>query len=224
MFEGMALVSGVEGVPSAHFSAEDGPRCTTCHMPDVPVENAGTRASHNLNPIIPGEVEDSPPAACSTCHEDLTAGDLGSLVRDTQERVSERVSVAFARLSSVEEPDAGTPEREQYDAIQAALTFVLNDASLGVHNYEYADSLLKMAEQNLSLLSVPGAVLQPTEGPAPTATPSEPITTVVTTGGEVVRSGARPITWILMGLVVVILLVAARQFFRKSGRRERGSF
>jgi hypothetical protein len=220
MFEGTTLVSEVDGIPGAHFSAEEGPRCITCHMPEVPVANAGTRASHNLNPIIPGEVENAPPDACSNCHEDLTAADLRSLVRDTQERTSERLSVAFARLSSVEEPEAGTPEREQYDAIRAALTFVQGDASLGVHNYDYTDSLLRMAEQRLSQLSVPGAVLQPTEAPAPTATPSEPTTTVVTSGGETVSSGFRPITWIWIGLVVVILLISARLFFRKSGRRE----
>jgi hypothetical protein len=60
-------------------------------------------------------------------------------------------------------------------------------------------------------------VLQPTEGPAPTVTPSEPITSVVTSGGETVSSGMRPITWIIIGLVVIILLIAARRFFRKSG-------
>jgi hypothetical protein len=217
MFEGVTLVSDVEGIPGAHFSAEDGPRCTTCHMPEVPVDNAGIRSSHSMNPIIPGEVESGPPDACSNCHEDLSAADLRSLVRDTQERTSERLSVAFARLSSVEQPEADTPERERYDAISAALTFVQGDASLGIHNYDYTDSLLRMAEQNLSQLSVPGAVLQPTEAPAPTATASEPITTVVTSGGENVSSGFRPITWILIGLVVVILLIAARQFFRKSG-------
>jgi hypothetical protein len=216
MFEGIGLVSNVEGVASAHFSAEDGPRCVTCHMPTVPVENAGERASHHMNPIIPGEVENGPPDACSSCHEDLTAADLQSLIRDTQERVSERLSVAFARLASVEEPEAGTPEHAQYDAIRTALTFIQGDASLGVHNYDYTNSLLTMAEQSLSAISVPGAVLQPTEAPAPTATPSEPITTVVTSGGETVSSGMRPITWILIGLVVVILLVSARLFFRKS--------
>jgi predicted CXXCH cytochrome family protein len=217
MFEGIALVSNVAGISSAHFSAEDGPRCVTCHMPQVPVEHAGTRASHNLNPIVPGEEENGPPDACSNCHEDLTATDLQSLVRDTQERVVERLSVAFARLSSVQQPEAGTPEQEHYDAIRAALTFVQNDASLGVHNYDYADSLLKMAEQGLSELSVPGAVLRSTEAPAPTATPSETVTTLVSTGGETVSRGIRPVTGLLIGLVVVILLIAARQFFRKSG-------
>jgi hypothetical protein len=139
------------------------------------------------------------------------------LVRDTQERVIERLSVAFARLSSVPQPEAGTPEQEQYNAIRAALTFVQNDASLGVHNYDYADSLLTMAERGLSQLSVPGAVLQPTEAPAPTATPSEPATIVVTTGGETVSRGIRPVTGLLIGLVIVILLISARKFFRKSG-------
>jgi hypothetical protein len=216
MFEGITLVSNVEGTASAHFSAEDGPRCVTCHMPDVPVESDGERASHHMTPIIPGEVENGPPDACSNCHEDLTPSDLRSLVRDTQERVSERLSVAFARLSTVEEPAAGTPEREQYDAIRAALTFVQGDASLGVHNYDYTNLLLTMAEQSLSTISVPGAVVQPTEGPAPTATPSEPITMIVTSGGEAVSSGTRPITWIIIGLVVAILLISARQFFRRS--------
>jgi hypothetical protein len=216
MFEGVTLVTGVEGTPSAHFAAEDGPRCLTCHMPDVPVEDAGLRASHLLKPIIPGEVEDGAPDACSNCHEDLTTSDLGSLVRDTQDRISERLSVAFARLSSMEVPEEGTAEREQYDAVMAALTFVQGDASLGVHNFDYTSALLKMAEQSLSELSVPGAVLQPTEGPAPTATPSEPITTVVVSGGESVDSPFRPMTWIIIALVIGILMFSAWRFFRKS--------
>ena len=77
-----------------------------------------------------------------------------------------------------------------------------------------------MAERSLTELSIPGAVLQPTEAPAPTATPSAPVTMVVTTGGETVGAGQRPITWIVIGLVLLILLISALRFFRNTGGQE----
>src|SRR5690606_40705109 len=64
-----ALPICIEGMPSAHFSAENGPTCATCHMPEVPVEHA-TRISHALWPILPAHasgvagIEDS----CTACH------------------------------------------------------------------------------------------------------------------------------------------------------------
>ncbi len=56
MFEGTALVQGIDGVAGTHFSEENGPRCVTCHMQQVPVSDSTTRAGHSFMPILPGEL------------------------------------------------------------------------------------------------------------------------------------------------------------------------
>jgi hypothetical protein len=105
--------------------------------------------------------------------------------------------------------------------VLAALTLVQNDGSLGIHNYAYADALLTAAERGLSELSVPGAVLRPTEAPAPTATPSASSPPSLATGGTPVPGGFRPITMLAMGVIVLILFVLAGWFFRESRMQER---
>ena len=221
MFEGQAVIDGVDGIPSVHFSAEDGPRCVTCHMQDVPVGGASL-ANHTWKPVIPGEA-DSPPDACSECHDNLTATDLQSLIEDTQAAVRSRISIARARLGSVTAPEAGTAESAEYDRVVMALTFVQNDGSLGVHNYAYADALLNEASKLLSKLAVPGASLEPTEAAAPTLTPASD--QGITVGMELpVRTGFRPITIIILGIVGVILVggitFILRQSRSKSGKQE----
>lgn len=219
MFEGQAVVDGVEGVPSVHFSQEEGPRCITCHMAGIPVGTA-MLASHTWQPVIPGETADSPPDACSECHTGLTTADLESLVLDTQASVKSRLSVASARLGSVTPPETGTDAAAEYERVVTALAFVQNDGSLGVHNYGYADALLDEASSLLAGLSVPGAVLQPTQGAHPTATPTglQPITV----GPELpARTGLRPMTLILIGRVTLVLAVAALVLWWRSRRKAR---
>lgn len=216
LFQGQTLVESVAGIPSAHFAAENGPRCVTCHMLDVPVGGFGL-SSHTMRPVVPGAAEDSPPDACSTCHEDLTSADLQSLVQDTQAAIRSRLSTSWARVSSITQPEAGAESAALYDQAVAALLFVQNDGSQGFHNYAYADALLDAAAGMLTQLSVPGARLQPTEAPAPTATPSAP--QLVTVSAESpVPSGVRPMTVILIAIVALILLAGAIFFFRPSRR------
>ena len=142
------------------------------------------------------------------------------LIQGTQDAVRERLTVARGRLASIGEPDdSQTDLRQQYDQVVAALTFVQNDGSLGVHNYAYADRLLTVAETGLSLLSRPGATLEPTEAPAPTAIPLAPLVRV--NEAEVsVPTGIQPMTLILIGIALFILFVAAVIFFRNSQDRK----
>lgn len=221
MFEGIEMISGVEGIPSTHFTDEAGPDCLTCHMPDVPVGST-TRASHALSPILPS-VDGELPSACLECHSDLSDQDTDLtnldwefLVADTQENVRTRLSVAWARVASLDVPELGTDARLQYDQAIAALTFVQNDGSLGVHNYAYADTLLSSVEHAMSELNARGSSPQPTEAPAPTAIPAEPITSSSVVFEEKSDSGARPMTWLIIALVVVSLTGAAYAFFRNS--------
>jgi hypothetical protein len=213
MFEGLPVIDGVEGVPSVHFAAEEGPRCVTCHMPEVPVSGAPL-SSHLWQPVIPGAAADTPPDSCSKCHDMLTTADLQSLVVDTQAAVRSRLTLAWARLGSVAQPEAAGESSQKYSRAAAALTFVQNDGSLGVHNYAYVDRLLNDASITLAELSVPGALLQPTEAPAPTATPSEP--QPISVGLErPVHTGFRPITIILITAVVLILLIGSFVILRQ---------
>ncbi len=220
MFEGRDMVETITGIPSVHLSEAEGPRCMTCHMPrTAPIGEYGSAPSHLLTLAFPGQVEEMEPDSCSGCHADLTAGDLQYLIDDTQEAVRTRLSVAWARLASVDEPESEDDNRGQYERVINALTFVQNDGSLGVHNYTYADALLSFAESSLAELSVIGADWQPTEAPAPTAFPSDTSTTVPSTD-VTVSGGIRPATIIYMGLILLILLIAAFAFFRKSGSQE----
>lgn len=219
MFEGQPIIDGVEGLPSVHFSQEDGPDCVSCHMAGMPV-GSSSLASHTWSPVIPGEAEDSPPDACSECHTDLLPTDLQSLVVDTQAAVRSRLTIARGRLGSVTPPEAGSAQMADYERVVMALSFVQNDGSMGVHNYAYVNVLLDTAEDLLSQLSVPGALLQPTEAPAPTATPSS--FDSISVGAELpVRTGFRPITIILLGAVTLFLLGGVAIILRQARRKAR---
>lgn len=218
MFEGAVLVQGIEGVSGAHFAADNGPRCVTCHMQQVPV-GTSSRATHRFRPVLPGEVEQVS-SACSECHEDLTVTDLRLLVEEVQARVRSRLATALARLGTVQEPDPDTEEMSRYQQAVEAIHFVQNDGSLGIHNYAYTDVLLGAAEDNLSLLSVSGANLSPTEAPAPTATPSGSTVQQIVSQEIISPSGLRPMTIIVIGAVLVSIVIAAITFFRKSGDQE----
>lgn len=215
MFEGAAIVEGVDGVPSAHFSEAEGPRCVTCHMTSV--EAGGfALANHTWQPIQPGEA-DAPPDSCSQCHTDLTSGDLQSLISDTQADVRGRLSIAWARVGSVPQAEPGSETDLLRQRVVAALTFVQNDGSLGVHNYAYVDTLLNEVSVMLTQLSVPGSTIEPTEAPAPTATPSADRLTAVSIE-RTVTSGFHPMTIIIIGAVVLVILTGTLVFIRQARR------
>ncbi|MBZ0304813.1 MAG: hypothetical protein K8I82_01975, partial [Anaerolineae bacterium] len=79
MYEGLQIVDNVEGKPSSHFTDENGPVCTTCHMPEV-----SERATHTLKPVLGGSVENMPADTCIACHTDLTPDYVEKFVSDTQ--------------------------------------------------------------------------------------------------------------------------------------------
>ncbi|MEO8392754.1 MAG: cytochrome c3 family protein, partial [Chloroflexota bacterium] len=152
MFEGVSLVPGIDGFPGNHFKADDGPRCVTCHMQALPVADGTTRASHGFTPILPGDSEQVP-SACAGCHDTLTTTDLELLVTNTQASVKARLETDQAQFASLPQPADGSAELARYQQASAALDFVRNDGSFGVHNYTYTDTLLTAAEQELAALS-----------------------------------------------------------------------
>lgn len=93
MFEGVTLIPEVPGVPSKHFTDEGGPRCTTCHMPKVPVESA-TRASHTNLFIMPGAAPEGIVDGCTTCHTDVTVESMQKFVEGAQEDTNKRLEAS----------------------------------------------------------------------------------------------------------------------------------
>lgn len=141
-YEGITFIDNVEGRPSAHFVAEEGPDCITCHMPSVPVEGA-TRSSHTMSPILPGEafnienVEDS----CLGCHGDLVnAESMQALIDAVQTDTVARIERARAAITE------STPEW-----VTTALDVIEGDGSAGIHNYAYTDALLDAVDAELGL-------------------------------------------------------------------------
>ncbi len=216
MFEGVTVVSSVEGVPGKHFTVEDGPDCLNCHMTQLPIDGDFTLATHALRPILP----DTESAAevqniCANCHTDLTTSDQQYLVNDLQENIRGRLTLARTRLSSLSVPAEGSNAQALYNEVAMALDFVQNDGSLGMHNYDYASQLLDFVEFSLSTLSVPGSTGEPTEGPAPTATPLPSAVTVIETPLAQESSGIRPTGVLILFITTLLMIVVGVAFFRK---------
>jgi predicted CXXCH cytochrome family protein len=214
MFEGQTLIATIEGVPSRHFREEDGPECVTCHMTDVLTDGVPL-ANHTFSLVQPASVQEGLGSdSCGQCHQNLTATDLQVLIDDTQSVVESRIEDLTARLESVQEMELDEDGMAALEEATAALRFVQGDGSRGVHNFTYADQLLTASEEILVGLSAPEVSAAPTEGPTPI--PDE-VTAVADPEAEPERvsSGYQPITWIIMGLSVFILVVAGLAFFRK---------
>ena len=219
MFEGQTMVDAVAGIPSTHFAEADGPDCTSCHMSDVLMGDGTMHANHTWNPIIPSSEPDALPSACSGCHTDLSADDLRSLIEDTQSSIEFRLSLAWARVGSIEVPEDDAEAAARYEQAVQMLTFIQNDGSTGVHNYAYADALLDTASDLLSQLSVPGSNLDPTEAPAPTATASADSDIIVyRETAPALSVGMRPITYVIIGGTGLIVLLGAWFIYRRARR------
>lgn len=148
MYEGETLIEGIEGVPSAHFAAANGPTCVTCHMQRLPVDG-GTRSSHAFHPVMPGAALDPETLqdSCSICHADqVDAAGLQALIDDIQADTQARLDAARAAMTE-----------DSADWVAEALRFVEGDGSLGVHNYVYSDILLDRVESELGLIDQPAA-------------------------------------------------------------------
>ena len=197
VFEGHTLVEGIEGIPSAHFSVENGANCATCHLPQVPVEQA-SRRSHILNPILPADadaeagIQDS----CSGCHTEQTDGQTMQALIDTIQ----------------------TDTRSRYEAVHAAMTesspawigealqIVEGDGSWGFHNYGYVSALLARAERELGLREDVTPLVLPNI-PAQPAPPVESASPQITA-----PSGLTPPSIILLIVALGVLLISAYLF------------
>jgi hypothetical protein len=143
MFEGQQIVPNVQAVPSSHFTEENGPRCTTCHMAGVLTTDQLSISSHSLQPVLPGPaanvegLQDS----CLTCHKrQVNALQMQQLVDDVQADTRSRLDAIKAAMQDI-----------TADWAKNALAFVEGDGSLGIHNYAYTDALLDAVEAEVGL-------------------------------------------------------------------------
>jgi predicted CXXCH cytochrome family protein len=158
MFEGEVLVDPVAGVPSKHF--EEGVQCSTCHMPLI--LQTGTTwhsGSHTMSPLLPGEVTGEQPDSCTGCHTDLSRDYMQQFIDETQTGILDRLTNAQVAIGSRDNID---------DWVLAALNFVSNDGSLGIHNYSYTSALLDMVDVQLGIIQPavpPGIPVRAIEDP-----------------------------------------------------------
>jgi len=140
VFEGVSLLDNIEVDPGVHFSAEDGPTCSTCHMPNISTY-LGERHSHTFNIVAPGAALDIETLqdSCSSCHDEGPEA-LQQLIDDIQNDTLARIDIAR---------NAITDDTPQW--VSTALDIVERDGSAGIHNYVYTDELLDSVEAQLNL-------------------------------------------------------------------------
>lgn len=139
MYEGTVVVAGLPAFAGVHFNSDDGPKCATCHLPEVAVES-GVRASHTFKPVVTFGVEGLTDS-CAACHErQAQPSAIGLLITDIQEATQLRLDTARSLVNST------SPAW-----ITEALDFVEHDGSLGIHNYTYSDALLDAVYDALGL-------------------------------------------------------------------------
>ena len=139
MYEGTVVVAGLPAFAGVHFNSDDGPKCATCHLPEVAVES-GVRSSHTFKPVVTFGVEGLTDS-CAACHErQAQPSAIGLLIADIQEATQLRLDTARSLVNST------SPAW-----ITEALDFVEHDGSLGIHNYTYSDALLDAVYDALGL-------------------------------------------------------------------------
>ncbi|MBI5928227.1 MAG: hypothetical protein HY862_02880 [Chloroflexi bacterium] len=200
MFEGTTMVENVEGIPSAHFTAENGPECVTCHMASVSTDN-GPRRNHTFQPILPGEamnlegLQDS----CSGCHKDQAdQTSMQQLIDDVQNSTKSRLEAARAAVTT------DSPEW-----ITTALDFVEGDGSLGIHNYSYTNAMLGAVEKELNI----GA--QTATGPQIEPAPANSTPTTEETNISSEEKGLASQSIVIMVAAVLGMVFAGWVFFVK---------
>jgi len=233
MYEGTGAI-GVEDRPSTHWAIkENRPVCSSCHMPGISTSaDIGDIATHNWKIVMPGRAEKDEPSSCSACHNPNTpitqdALPLQQVIDKRQKEISDKIAALEARLKTIIgknptwfEPRLQAPTENAPDKFRAAFTnlsFVKADGSKGLHNYEYAQSILAQADRDLKLIEQPSA-------PTPTFTPLPP-TPVLPTPIPSPTLSPTPMPppqpapeagWLMwLSLAVVVAIVVLVLFIRK---------
>ena len=201
VYEGLPLVEEIEPVEGVHFSAEEGPTCTTCHMPVVPVGD-GTRNSHVLTPISPAAAVDVEAVqdSCTTCHELVEWQSMQELIDAVQTSTQARYDAAMAAVTD------DTPEW-----VTTTLRVIENEGSWGVHNVNYTSAMLSTVEVELGLRE---------EGVAELVLPQievhdqDVVAETETQERDTIIFGLTLPAMILLGIALGIIAIAGFSFFR----------
>ncbi len=161
MFEGVSLLS-LKPSPSKHFANEaHGPVCATCHMVQTATSaSLGDIPSHTWKVVLPANAAKGQPDSCTGCHtleknKENTAENLTATVQKIQKDTKKRIDGLKEDLKTIaDEHKAWDPkakdkpkEQQSYERATTLVSFVESDGSLGFHNPEYADTVLKEAEK-----------------------------------------------------------------------------
>jgi hypothetical protein len=208
VYQGEQLISEVDAIEGTHYSAEDGPTCQTCHLPEVPVGST-SRASHITNPIMPGEAMDIEAIndSCTICHEEDPAS-MQDLIDSVQGNVSSRLETINDELSD------DSPEW-----VANVVDVIEGDGSQGIHNYAYTTAMLAAAENELGLRGGTASVVLPD-----VATPT-PIPEGVAAPGDITATdtGFGDLTMpsiIFLAICTLMILVSAFAFFFQEANAE----
>lgn len=202
VFEGQEIVDEITPITGVHFSKSNGPRCVTCHVPQVPIGNGTKRFSHALKPVLPKYAEDSTlQDSCTQCHDKVEPQGMQKLIDSVQSNVHARYDAARAALKD-----------DSPAWVEQTLDVIAGDGSWGIHNYDYINQMLKQVESELGLAPKTAALELPN-----VATQVAPAAEQVSASGtpEAVAFG---LTWpslLFMGIVFGIIGFAAYAFFFK---------
>ena len=140
--ERLYLGEGGEGVPRRpalmfYYHVE----CTACHEPGGAGPVPGTGAPHGI----------AAGSACLDCH-DKTLEDRARMWRVTIERSRARVASSLSRFATLAGPDGAARHPEAFRLYEEArhnFQVVAADPSAGIHNFRYAEDLLKASEERI---------------------------------------------------------------------------
>lgn len=202
VYEGLALVEEVEPVIGTHFTASDGPTCTTCHMPTVPVGD-GLRNSHYMTPISPAAAVDIDAVqdSCTSCHETVAGQTMQDLIDAVQADTQTRYNIALEATSD-----------ETPAWVADSLMVVANDGSWGVHNINYTTALLGAVEVELGLGDDAGNA--ELELPPIALRDPQAISDDVDAELDIIVFGLTLPALVLLGVMLGSILISAVIFFR----------
>ncbi len=209
MFEGLDLIEDIDPIVGAHFDAEDGPTCTTCHMQSIETKS-GIRQSHTFHPVSAegASTIDNLQDACTTCHTDIEDPvQMQRLIDSIQSNVTDRLVIVQNTLTD------DSPEW-----LSLALSAIDGDGSQGVHNFAYTHALLNAIETELGIV---GETVSDNDVSQLVADSLPPIEVTDTPLREPIVppvGGLKAPSLFLLGLFGLIILVSIYSFFVRGGQ------
>lgn len=149
--------------PHSSLAAEGGQACAQCHVVqhefDDPTEATPNVTGHTFNPFdesIASEHQASQYTGCLQCHgtEDVADGKRTEVQADMDARLAalapyfDSTNASYIDATTLSEADQASLATAKFD-----YQFVNADGSRGVHNAEYADAALSVAESVIAALS-----------------------------------------------------------------------